>query len=769
MDKEILKISLHPNKALEFPYEEYEIRADRYKPLNIKSTHITENGMRITTDMCHIIIESPYENVMRMRFAGKGAPNKTVAEELEMILPHMGYAQMNCSADEDKATASNSAMKLEYDLKSNEFKITDKNSKVLLQSKKGGVRFTLDSPEYSGDKSLGFFELDEKEEIFGFGGRIIHPDRKGTSVDIFDEKGGKIFGDYGGFPIPFFLSTKGYGVFLANPWPHVYFDMGKTNREEWYFHTPGGDCDLYIIQGDEFKDIVSAYTKMTGRNLFPDKWHVGFWCSSVQFPTAEYVKENLLRMHKEGYPAEAAVIDGCWRSGPMFADKYTRSHTYLASDYEWHEDFGDGKKMIEDLMEENIKTVLHINSCAFKKSTIDYAVPNGLLREIIDGAVANLATKEGRDYYEQFLTPIIKDGLIQWWTDHADRISGEIKPGLPSRNIFGFMWNKFINEVMEKNGIENHMCLSRGGGIGSQRYAIPWPGDTAFGMDRYEEDIWFMLSAGLCGFGMSSFDLGGFSRPLGGGDMTREEVLASEFDVENVARRICQSILFAPVPRIHNGDVGIPKFPWSCPEETRDLYKECLIERYKLTPYIYSYAIYSHLTGEPILRPLVYHHINDSRVYNIGNEFYMGEYILFAPVTQGGATGRDVYLPEGEWVNYWTGECHEGNQTVYTEAPLLEICGIPMFVKKGGVVVKQDESLTLTNEIPEKLYIKFYTDDKAEITLYESQTAVNRFAIDGRQVYLENNTDKNREYVVEINGTIKSFTAEKGKTVKADI
>lgn len=94
---------------------------------------------------------------------------------------------------------------------------------------------------------------------------------------------------------------------------------------------------------------------------------------------------------------------------------------------------------------------------------------------------------------------------------------------LPSRNIFGFLWNKLINRVMAQNGVENHMCLSRGGGIGSQRYAIPWPGDTAFGMERYEEDIWFMLSACLCGFGMQSVDLGGFSRPLTDRDMSREE------------------------------------------------------------------------------------------------------------------------------------------------------------------------------------------------------------------------------------------------------
>lgn len=767
-NKEILKISLHPNKSLEYPYEEYEIRADRYLPLQKGEAKLSENGVEIIADLANVTIESPYDNVLRMRFAGKGAANKTVAQQLEMLLTNDECEKMNCQLDGDLVKAENKSMKLEYSLDTNEFKVSDKNGKTFLQTKKGGVRFTLDSPEFSGDKTLGFFELDADEEIFGFGGRIIHPRRKGTSVDVFDEKAGRLVGDYGGFPMPFFLSTKGYGVFLANPWPHVYFDMGKTNSDEWYFHTPGGDCDLYIIQGEEFNDIVSAYTRLTGRNMFPDKWHVGFWCSSVQMPTAEFAKENLFRMHSQGYPVDAVVIDGCWRCGPMFADAYTRSHSYMGNDFEWHKDFGDGS-MFADLMQENIKTVLHINAFCFKKSTIEEGVKKGLLREIVEGTVADFSTKEGRDYYEKLLTPVIKDGLVQWWTDHADRISGEIKPGLPSRNTFGFIWNKFLNELMEKHGIKNHMALSRGGGIGSQRYAIPWPGDTAFGLDRYEEDIWYMLNAGLCGFGMQSVDLGGFFCAEFKADRTQEEALKEEFEVENIARRMCQSILFVPVPRVHNGDIGIPKFPWNCPEETRDLYKDCLIERYKLTPYIYSYAINSHLSGEPILRPLVYHHINDNNVYSIGDEFYMGENILVAPVTQKGASGREVYLPEGEWVNYWTGEQYKGNQKVYVDAPMLEVNGLPMFVKKGGVVVKQDECLTLTNELPERLYINFYTDDKAEITLYESQTVTNRFGIDGTKVYLENNSDKNREYVVMVNGKQNIFTAEAGKTVVADL
>ena len=223
-----------------------------------------------------------------------------------------------------------------------------------------------------------------------------------------------------------------------------------------------------------------------------------------------------------------------------------------------------------------------------------------------------------------------------------------------------------------------------------------------------------------------------------------------------------------PVPRIHNGDVGIAKFPWNCPEETRELYRQCLTERYMLTPYIYSYAIYSHLTGQPILRPLVYHHMTDERVYSVGDEFYMGDHILVAPVTKKGAAGREVYLPEGEWVNYWTGEEHKGQRTVSVDAPLLEKCGLPMFVKKGGAVVKQKPSLTLCADVTQTLFIEFFPDTRSELVLYEAKNIANRFSLENGRVYLENNTDTDREYVVRAYGRERTFAARAGQAVEED-
>ena len=502
-----------------------------------------------------------------------------------------------------------------YSVESNGLTVKDKEGRHLVETLNGGVSF---APEalYSGESTLTFFKLNKGERVFGFGGRIYHPDRTGQSADIFSEKAGLHVGDYGGFPIPFFISTLGYGVFLNNPWPHVYIDMGKTKEDEWFLYTPGGEWDLFVIKGDSFAEIIGAYTQMTGKVPIPEKWQLGLWLSSTRsLVEANEAVDYAKRMHNEGYPCDAVVLDGSWRGGKRFASVYQEGKGYLANDFDWHPEFGDGAKMVKDLKNMGIQTVLHVNSRCYRKDTIDVYASKGWLRQVGQETVPMFLNKEAEDWYGTLLTPRIKEGVSAWWTDHSDRVSGELAPGIPSRNLFGAVWNRFLTDLMAENGVENHMSLSRGGGIGSQKYALSWPGDTGFGLERFEEDIWFCLNAGLAGFSLSGFDIGGFRTT--NYYNTDEQAFAEAFSLENVCRRICPSFLFSPIPRIHNGST-VAKFPWFCPEETRALYKDCLTLRYELTPYIYSYAIHSHFTGEPILRPLVYHHMEDEKVYNIG-------------------------------------------------------------------------------------------------------------------------------------------------------
>lgn len=770
--EKILKI--HPDALYDSEYIEALLETDEFvsPELALKGEYKHDKGVTIiTTSGREIIIENCFENTLRLRITQPGGcVDKTVTERVELIKTDFSPAPYDYKLEEGVITFSNDRLTLVFDMNTNEYEFRLKDGKTLLKTKNGGARFSSVPADYSGMRSYTEFERIGEEKYSGFGARIYKVDRTGESADIFAEKGGAKVGDYGGFPIPYFISSAGYGFFFNNPWPHVYFDMAKTDPNEWFLSAPGGDYDVFVFCGNT-SEITKSYAKIVGTNQFPQKWLMGYWCSSLSFERAQGAIDDTSRMRKEGYPCEAIVIDGPWRGGVNFIRDYASGWGYPSDDYNWHPDFGDGVGMIKKLKKDNIKTVLHINSCAFKPSTAIPAIAQGLLRQVKTETVPDVATSRGIEYYKTFLVPRIKDGVTQWWTDHSDRVSGEVLPGIPSRNLFGPMWNRVISDVMAENGVKNHMSLSRGGGIGSQKYALPWAGDTQFGIHRFKEDIWYIINAGMAGFTLCGYDLGGFMRGERK-DLTPDEM---QFEINNIARRMCQSMIFCPMPRMHNGENSSAKWPWNCPEEARELYRDCLQYRYRFIPTVYSYAIHGARTGEPIIRPMFYDHMDRLDLYAVDDEFYLGDHLLVAPVTEANVDKRDVYLPEGAWVNLWTKQRFEGGKTISVAAPMFKKEGLPMFVKVGGGVAYQPDCVSLYDRVPEELRVELYAEDSAKLVLNEGEKVANTFSCkktgDAFEVTAENNADIARKYTVVVYADGReltaAFTAKAGKTVTA--
>ena len=765
--KKLLKI--HPDALYDSEYTDYVLETDDFKSpeLKRKGEYRHDKGVTvITAGGREILIENCFDNTLRLRITQPGARvEKTVTERLGLIRTDWETSTYDYSLEDGVIHFSNTCLTLVFDLNTNEFSFRTADGRTLIQTKNGGARFSDEPAEYAGMRSFTEFARIDGERYAGFGARIFKVDRTGESADIFAEKAGTRVGDYGGFPMPYFLSSAGYGLFFNNPWPHVYFDMAKTSADEWFIHAPGGDYDLFVFCGDAAQ-ITKSFTRIVGTNQFPKKWLMGYWCSSLSFERAQGALDDTARMRREGYPCDAIVIDGPWRGGVNFIREYTGGWGYPSDDYNWHPDFGDGVGMIRQLQKQNIKTVLHINSCAFKPSTAIPALAKGLLRQVNNETVPDVATQRGIDYYKTFLVPRIRDGVTQWWTDHSDRVSGEIMPGIPSRNLFGALWNRVISETMAEHGIKGHMSLSRGGGIGSQGYALPWAGDTQFGIHRFKEDIRYVINAGMAGFTLCGYDLGGFMR--GSGVETPPDEM--QFDVDNIARRFCQSIIFCPMPRMHNGQNSGAKWPWNCPQETRELYRECLRYRYRFIPTIYAYAVHGSRSGEPIIRPMFYYDMDKTELYAIDDQFYLGEHILIAPVTEAGAISREVYLPQGTWVNMWTKERFDGGQTVVCDAPLLRKEGLPMFIRVGGGAAYQPDCMSLYDQIPQTLRIELYANSQAQLVLHESETVSNRFlcrrAGDAFEVYAENNGGIDRQYSITVYAAEKAYKAD--LTVRAD-
>ncbi len=765
-------LALHPDVLYDRDYEDYIIETDDYSTFipEYKGEMKTETGLIILTVSGHcFVLESCFDNTIRFRITKSGSTlQPTTTERLGLINTAWEKNEFDYSIRNNKVVFSNKKMVFALDFETGEYEFSDKKGKLLFATK-GGVRFYKDAAEYSGMKTLTIFSCKDNEKFAGFGGRMFNPDRTGSSADIFSEKGGTHVGDYGGFPVPYFTSSEGYGVFFNNPWPHVYFDMAKSQADEWFIHAPGGDYDLFVFADDTVGDILRTYTSITGRNAPPDKWLMGYWCSSVRFNSGENAIEDMTRMRNEGYPCDAIVIDGPWRGGKNFITSYSSGWGYPSDDYNWHEDFGDGPGMIKTLENDGIKTVLHINSCSFKPETAIPGIAKGKLRQVGSETVPDVATKEGIEYYKEFLVPRIKDGVKQWWTDHSDRVSGEVLAGIPSRNLFGVLWNRVISETMAENGVKNHMSLSRGGGIGSQRYAMPWAGDTEFGIHRFKEDIWYIINASMSGFSMCGYDLGGFMRKnKQEGDANEEQ-----FQIDNICRRMCQSLIFCPMPRMHNGDKAVPKWPWNCPEESRELYRECLKFRYRFIPNIYSYALKACETGEPVIRPLYYTDFKNINLYDAEDSFYLGNDIFIAPVIEKDAVSRKVDLPQGGWYNLWTDEFLGGGVTITVDCPLTEKEGLPIFVRQGGGVAYQPDTMYLSNQIPCELSVDLYAETEAKLSLTEAPGITNNFTckVKNGVIYItaENNTYIDRTYNIRVILQSKTYSVSldvKSRTVE---
>ena len=752
-----IEMSVHPDALYDLPYERTHLDLSSYKALQGSFEIKQGRSMAATlqnSDAAVMRIESWGPKTIRIRFSpDNSALYPSVTEQLGLI--EKNVESNSCLSDDsaEKYTFEHPSFKYTFDKLTGNFAVCDKDGLNLLQSIEG-VRFSKLKPAYSGHRSFMSFNL-SNEDIFGFGGRIARPNRTGASADLFSQKVGKRSGDYGGAPIPFFLSTKGYGFFLNNPWPHVYFDMGKTRKNKWFVHAPGGELDIFVFYGPEFKDILESYTKITGRIPAVKKKMLGFWCSSLTVGTTDEALEIAQRLKGDGYPCDGIILDGPWRGGHNFLKQYSHGGEYPSNDMDWHRDFGNGPKMIESLQKSGFETSLHLNSRNFHPETAEKGLANNFLRRNGDEVVPQFFNGQAENFYEKLIAPRIKEGIFLWWTDHADRVSGEIKKGLPSRNLFGALWNRALLKIMAKFGKENHLSLTRGSCIGGQRYAFQWPGDTRVGIDAFEEDIWYCLNAGLAGYPVTSVDASGFTLSKDRDDYSDEsEKYAETFSEDNICRRLCQSLFFIPIPRIHNNWDTAPRLPWNCPDTMQKLYKDMLIERYKLTPYIFSYALAASKTGEPILRPLVYHYRNDSQVYDIGDEFLMGDWLLVAPIVKEKSLSRKVYLPKGKWISLWTDEIFEGPAHIDINAPMYEVAGLPVFVKAGAIIAREPFAFSLDDNIPKELTLDIYPNGHTVMKLNESDTITNTFSCsensDRIDLKIENMTDISRLYTLRV-------------------
>ena len=566
-------------------------------------------------------------------------------------------------------------------------------------------------------------ELMPDEHFFGFGERMDFVDQRGKKIELDVGRGTGPTHTVGAYnilkanysPVPFFMSTQGYGIFFHTPYT-THWDMGHSNANAYSFKAENGQIDYFFMYGPEFATILNQYTGLTGKSPLVPKFTLGLNVGTYSGGTWGYEENtsddyviNLGRKFKEkGIPADVLHLDSTWR---IFGPNGTGSTTF-----EWRNTFDNPTAMFDSLYAIGYNMVgVHVRpryDNGEKYNLLDQAREAGVVYpEPGGGEFVNFFDSTAVDWWwENGARMVIDQGAMFFKTDEGSAFgkkaneSDKIGPTGPEaerlHNLFPIAYTQAPFKRFQKENNMRGFNLTREGYAGIQRYPYIWAGDWPSEWQYFKPVIRAGLNIGLSGVGFWSHNMGGFEH---------------EPDPELYIRWV-QFGMFSPIAHLFGMDHPGYKEPWSYGEQAERIFKQYDRMRYRMIPYIYSEAWKMHKTGKPIMRALVLEHQDDINTYDIDDQYMFGDNLLVAPVTTKGAKTRTIYLPEGTWYDYWNGEKYDGKQYIAHLTPLDKL---PIFVKAGGIIPQRNRIESLGEQPADTLTLEIFPHGQSLYDIYD--------------------------------------------------
>lgn len=579
---------------------------------------------------------------------------------------------------------------------------------------------------YKGDTAYCHKQLFADEHFFGFGERMDFIDQRGKMVELHVGRGigsDHIEGAYNILkanysPVPFMMSTRGYGIFLHNAYKSVW-NMGYSNAGLYSFSATGGEIDYYFIYGPAFTSIIEQYTRLTGRSPLMPRYalglHVGTYSGGTwghEELTSQYYVIQLARKLRElGIPADILHLDSTWR---IFGKNSGKGGTT----FEWRQPgFFNPKAMFDTLYDLNYQMVgLHIRprlDNGEKNNYLDMAQQAGITYPENDnpGDFPDFFNQTSVDWWwENCLLPLAKTGCRFVKTDEGSafgHLGNEVNRTGPTgkeieklHNLFPIAYAKAPFEHFMVFNETRGMNHTREGFAGIQRYPFIFAGDWPSEWQYFQPVIRGGINCGLSGIGAWTHCMGGF-----------EHVADPELYI-----RWCQFGMFSPIALLFGMEHPNYKEPWNYGDKALSIFREYTRLRYKMVPYIYSSYYNMYKTGLPIMRALVLLHPDDENTYNIDDQYYFGDNLIICPVTVKNAASRIIYLPEGIWYDYWSGKKYAGKQFILVKTPIEKL---PVFAKGGAIIPMQSVSAYIGKNLPDTLHFEIFPFQHSSFELYE--------------------------------------------------
>jgi alpha-D-xyloside xylohydrolase len=537
----------------------------------------------------------------------------------------------------------------------------------------------------SGWRALGFVDtpdgrfiheqlnLGVGEYVYGLGEHFTPFVKNGQVVDIWNEDGGTA-SEQAYKNIPFYLTNRGYGVFVNQP-EKVSFEVGSEKVERVQFSVPGEALDYFVIHGPTPREILERYTALTGRPALPPAWSFGLWLSTSF--TTNYDEATVTSFIRDmaacKIPLHVFHFDCFWM------------REFNWCDFEWDKrTFPDPAGMLKRLKEQyGLHICVWINPYIAQRSALfDEAVKGGFLLKRPDGSVwqwdmwqagmgiVDFTNPAACAWFASKLDALMEMGVDAFKTDFGERIPLDVvyhDGSDPARmhNYYTQLYNQTVFDAIKaKRGEGDAVVFARSATAGGQQFPVHWGGDCTATFESMAESLRGGLSLHLSGFGFWSHDIGGF------------EQTASA----SVYKRWCAFGLLSSHSRLHGSSSY--RVPWVYDEEAVDVLAKFTRMKASLMPYLYQTAVQAHKFGMPMLRAMMLAFPGDPACETLDRQYMLGDSLLVAPVFREDGM-VDYYLPAGTWTNFLTDEVVSGGSWRRDQVDYLSI---PLWAAENSVI-----------------------------------------------------------------------------------
>jgi len=693
----------------------------------------------------------------------KSPVGKPFTKESLTVVKKPQAIKLTVNQQGDIVSLKSSKLKIDIDVKSGRIVYSTLAGTSLLSEKELGATFTdfddAGSKTYSITQS---FALDKEEAIYGLG------QQQRGKLSLRNTKLNMVQGNTSDY-VPFFVSTKGYGLFWDNYSPTVFEDKPEST----FFKSDVGDCiDYYFMLGGSIDSSIACMRDLSGQAPMPPLWTFGYWQSKERYKSQKELVGVVNKYRELGVPIDGIIQD--WQ--------------YWGNNYLWNAmeflntEFPNPKKMVEDIHNMNAHVIISIwssfgpqtkpfremqsksmllNFGTWPKSGLDSWPPNP---EYPSGVQPyDPYNPEARNIYWKYLNKgLFSLGIDGWWMDSSEPDHLDFKPSDFNLKTYLGSFRKVRNAfpLMTVGGVAEHQratnsdkrvfILTRSAFAGQQRYgANTWSGDVNSSWQSLRNQIPAGLNFSMSAIPYWNTDIGGFFASAYKRGWSEG---AKNPSFQELYVRWLQFGAFTPMMRSHGTD--IPREIYNFGEKGETIYDaiaKTINLRYSLLPYIYSAAWDITNNQSTMMRALVMD-FDDKNVRDMSNEYMFGKSILVAPIVNAQytpeaiiksneETGWDkkdaasniksqpvnftqikstkVYLPEGTyWYDFWTNEKMNGGQEITKSTRIDEI---PLYIKAGSVMPFGPQVQYATEKKWDNLEIRVYPGANGEFRLYEDE------------------------------------------------